>query len=482
MESVDQAVDTVHEHPWILGVLPHILTVLGVLLALFAIARLVSDRRQPGNTFAWLLAIAFIPYVGVPLYLLVGGRKLRRLAARKNQLCPILPSVSASPAAGGPTARVLTKNGACPPIGGNRLALLTSGEQAFAELERHILEARESIHIMTFILGRDQVGRRLVNLLARRAAAGVKVRLLLDGLGCFLSSRGFVDPIRRAGGEVQRFMPVLPLQTRGSANLRNHRKIAIFDHRTAFLGGHNLAFEYMGPSTRRRRWRDFGALIEGPAVAQLNDIFLADWAFAADLPLDLAQRERMVGAMPKAGASELQIVASGPDVNGDSLYEGIISMFEVAERSIWIVTPYFIPDEVLFRMLIVKARSGVDVRLVVPARSNHPVTDLARRHFLRELRAAGAQVLFYQPGMNHAKVILTDESVGLIGSANLDQRSLFVNFEVGVLTYSPDEAAGIAAWMREVFAQSQPMPAEAGHRRVHSAVAEEVSRLLAPLL
>ena len=482
LDRLHQFYDAVREHPFTNGVLPHLLTVAGFLLAFFAIARLMSERRQPGNTFAWLLAIAFVPYLGVPLYLMLGGRKIKRLAARKARLCPIVPGAKPSPAANSATARVLTLNGACPPVGGNRIHFLPNGEDSFTELERHINEAKHSIYLMTFILGRDAVGRRLVRLLAQRAREGVKVRLLLDALGCFSSSGRFVDPIRHAGGEVARFMPVLPLQTRGSANLRNHRKIAVFDHRVAMLGGRNLAHEYMGPTPHRRRWRDFGAVIEGPAVTLLSETFLADWAFASGQSIDELHKELPVGTVSPAGHSELQVIASGPDVEGDTLYEGILSLVQQAEHSVWIVTPYFIPDEVLFRSLLLKARSGTDVRIVVPARSNHPITDLARRHYLRELRDAGARILFYSPGMNHAKLILVDRAIGLFGSANLDLRSLFVNFEIGVVTYSKHDAVKLTEWMHEVFAHSKPMPAPGQERRLMPAIGEEISRLLAPLL
>lgn len=483
MEPLDQAVDAVQEHPLLLGLLPHLLTVLGFLLALFAIARLLSERKQPGNTFAWLLAIAFIPYVGVPLYLLLGGRKVRKLAARKARLCPVIAGLPPSPAADFPTARLLTGNGVCPPVGGNRVQFLTSGEDAFAHLERGLREARHSIHLMTFILGRDVVGKRIVKLLAQRAREGVKVRVLLDALGCFPSSGRFCDPIRDAGGEVVKFMPVLPLQTRGSANLRNHRKVVIIDHKFAGIGGRNLALEYMGPTPLKKRWRDFGAVVEGPAVSLLNEIFLADWSFASGQPLEQLQAQIPVAtAIPFAGNSDLQIVASGPDVSGDPLYEGILSLVEAANRSIWIVTPYFIPDEVLLRLLVLKSRSGADVRLVVPARSNHPITDWARRYALRELQGAGAKVLLYGPGMNHAKVILVDESIALWGSANLDLRSLFVNFEVGAVTYSPTDAAAVAAFMRDTFAHCRPLAAPTKQRKFFPAMGEEISRLLAPLL
>ncbi len=470
------------EHPIINGVLPHLLTVAGFLLAFFAIARLMSERKQPGNTFAWLFAIAFVPYLGVPLFLMFGGRKLRRLAKGKAPLCPVLPATPPSPAAATPLARILSTNGACPPLGGNRVQFLATGEESFAALEHGIREARHTIHIMTFILGRDAVGRRLIKLLAARARDGVKVRLLLDSLGCFTTSGGFCNPLRAAGGEVVKFMPVVPLQTRGSANLRNHRKIAIIDHRVGALGGRNLAIEYMGPTPLKRRWRDFGAMIEGPAVRLLDDIFLADWAFASGQPLARLQQELPADLPAVAGDSEVQIVASGPDVEGDPLYEGILSLVQQAERSVWIVTPYFIPDEVLYRSLLLQARAGVDVRLVVPARSNHPITDLARRYYLRGLRAAGAKILFYQPGMSHAKMLLVDERTGLFGSANMDLRSLFVNFEIGAVTYSPAEAAKMSRWMHEVFAQSKLMPEPRQDHRLFPTIGEEIARLLAPLL
>ena len=469
-------------HPFVNGVLPHLLTVAGFLLAFFALARLLSERKQPGNTMAWLLAIVFIPYLGVPLFLMFGGRKIRRLAAGKARLAPPAPAGPPSPAAQSATARVLTLNGAAPPVGGNRVRFLPDGQESFLALEQGISEARHTIHLMTFILARDPVGTRLVRLLAKRAREGVKVRLLLDALGCFWSSGAFCDPIRHAGGEVVKFMPVLPLQTRGSANLRNHRKLVIFDHTVAAVGGRNLAQEYMGPTPLKRRWRDFGAVVEGPAVSVLNNIFLADWAFASGQALDSLTRALPDVPPVPGGGSELQVVASGPDVAGDTLYEGILALVQQAARSVWIVTPYFIPDEVLFRSLVLKAREGIDVRLVVPARSNHPITDYARRHYLRELHRAGARILFYGPGMNHAKVVLVDQAFGLWGSANMDLRSLFVNFEAGVFTYSAPEAAALSQWMQEVFAQTKPMPEPRASRRFFPALGEELSRLLAPML
>jgi len=472
------------DHPLI----EHLLTVSGVVLALFAVARILGEKRQPSNTLAWLLAIVLIPYVGVPLYLVLGGRKLRRLLARKSLLHSALPGTVSACDLVSATARTATGSGACPPVGGNSLHLLTNGEDAFRALEREIRAARHSIHLTTFILARDDTGRRVVRLLAERARAGVRVRLLLDAVGCMFSSRGFVDPLRLAGGEVQRFMPVLPFFTMpGSANLRNHRKIAIFDGRTAIIGGQNLAREYMGPTPYRKRWRDLGAVVRGPAVTLLNDVFLADWSFASGRPLDALRAdprsEAPAAPPPLPGASEVQIVASGPDVAGDALYESIISMIQEAERSIWIVTPYFIPDEVLLRSLIVKARAGRDVTLIVPARSNHPVTDFARRYYVRELLRAGARVLLFGPGMMHSKGVIVDDRIGLIGSANFDMRSLFVNFEIGMFVYSEPDVRAMRAWAEGLMKHShKARPDRVQGRGLVGNLVEELSRLLAPLL
>ncbi len=464
------------------GLLAHLSTVAGFLLAFFLVARLMSERRAPANTFAWLLGIVFIPWLGVPLYLLLGGRKLRRLARDKKMLQSTVPAICVTKLGHvfEPVAKTVSAAGGFEPVGGNRIRFLLTGEDDFAELERQILAARQSIHIATFILSRDETGRRIVELLAKRAREGVKVRLLLDALGCFISSRGFVDPIRKAGGEVGRFMPVLPFTSRGSANLRSHRKMAIFDGTTAMVGGRNFAGEYMGPTPSARRWRDFGALIEGPAAVVLGEVFIADWCFVLRQAPDGVRRDAHAGGAPIRGDCELQVVASGPDVPGDPLYEGIVAMIQQAEREMWIVTPYFIPDEVLLRSMIVRARAGCNVNLIIPTKSNHPVTDFARRNFTRELIKAGGRVLHYDAGMLHAKAIVVDDRVAMFGSPNFDLRSLFVNFEVAVLVYTEPEIAAIRAWIGDLTTKCVPPTVRPRH--LLTGVVEDVCRLLAPIL
>lgn len=240
----------------------------------------------------------------------------------------------------------------------------------------------------------------------------------------------------------------------------------------------------MGPTRRKKRWADFGARIEGPAAVLLNDVFIADWCFAsrqsteairAEVPIDLSCRAR--------GGGELQVIASGPDVNGDPLYEGLLAMVQAAEHSLIIITPYFIPDEVLLRSLIVKARSGCEITLVVPAKSNHPITDFARKHYLRELRHAGVKVKLFGPGMMHCKATIVDDCIALFGSANFDLRSMFVNFEIGVMVHSIPEVKAMSEWAHALINSSIDLkPAKQQRFKFLSSLAEDLSRLLAPLL
>lgn len=239
----------------------------------------------------------------------------------------------------------------------------------------------------------------------------------------------------------------------------------------------------MGPTRYRKRWNDFGALIDGPAAALLNEVFIKDWCFTTRQSPDALHREipRTVGTA--RGRTELQVVASGPDVPGDPLYEGIVAMIQEATHSIWVVTPYFIPDDVLLRSLIVKARSGKEVTLILPARSNHPVTDLASRHYVRQLRDAGARVLLFNHGMMHSKAIIVDDRMALLGSANFDLRSLFVNFEIGVVVFTPEDVLAMKAWALKLARHSrEPRPERQRRARFFGSLAEDLSRLLAPLL
>ena len=298
----------------------------------------------------------------------------------------------------------------------------------------------------------------MIDALARRAREGVKVRLLLDGLGCIRTSRGFSNPLRRAGGQVGHFMPVLPLQRKWSANLRNHRKIVVIDHVSAMVGGMNLATDFMGPTPRENRFLDSAVFVEGPIVADIESVFVSDWNYATDDRLELPPHAHMLARQRTENdadaVSTLQIVASGPDVPEDTFPDALLSQVMESRERIWLVTPYFIPDDAFLRLLAVQARTGRDVRIMVPLHSNHRIADFARGAALRDLVSAGAHVYAYPKGMVHTKAMVFDHRLAITGTPNLDMRSLYLNFEVALFHYTRPEIEKVAAWAAWLQAQS----------------------------
>jgi cardiolipin synthase len=460
----------------------HLASVVGFLLALLMLGRELRLRRAPSFTFAWLLAMVLVPYAGVPLYILLGGRKRRMRAASKKR---VYPTASPVGPATSPMDRLLDGMGVPPASQNQRLTLLASGEEAFAALLDLIDRAERRIHIATFILGGDEVGDAVLAHLTERARHGVEVRLLIDGLFAYRPHHRGLAELRRAGGRTAEFMPLLHMPLRGRGNLRNHRKLAVADDTRAIIGGMNLAEEYMGPRPLATRWKDVGLLIEGGAPADLDALFHEDWSFASGetLPLLPEGEGRQDAKTPRSerdlAGIPVRVVASGPDVATDTLYDAILFGLFSATSRIWIATPYFVPDESLVRALSLACRRGIDVRIVVPTPSNHPVTDLAGAPYLRDLEKDGAKVRPYVNGMLHAKVIVIDETVAMVGSANFDMRSLFLNYEVMALLYDKAQIDQMAAWFEAVLPTCAPSLKKAGRVRT---MLEDVARLLGPLV
>jgi cardiolipin synthase len=238
----------------------------------------------------------------------------------------------------------------------------------------------------------------------------------------------------------------------------------------------NLSGEYMGPTPDPKRWRDLSLVLTGPAVSELAELFRSDWKFATGE--DLGPVPTVEVAADGGIDCPAQVVASGPDVAGDPLYETLLSALFTARRRIWVVTPYFVPDEMLARALELAARRGVDVCLIVPQHSNHVSADLARTGFLRQLHNAGARIMQFVPRMLHAKAVIVDD-LGVIGSANMDMRSLFLNYEVALFLYSHTHVEETARWARTLMAQSRDGLPSHGKS---AELLENVVRLLSPLL
>jgi cardiolipin synthase len=451
----------------------HVFGVLGFALGLLLTLRLLREREKSSVTMAWLLAMLFLPWVGVPGYLLLGGRKLHQ-RARGKPLLPARPGAP-PPATDASVARLLAVEGVPPPRQACALEWFGEGGEAWAHLVELVDGARSTLDVAFFIIGKDDVGAEFVQRLADRARAGVRVRLLVDAVGSFHTRGHFLDPLRQAGGRVGVFMPMLPVRPGRRANLRNHRKLVVADGHRAWTGGMNIAHEYLGPTPVPDRWVDLALGVRGPAVADFADVFAADWAYATGDPLDAP-------ATPPAGcgSSRLQLVPCGPDVKLDPLADALLALVSQARRRIRIVTPYFVPDEPLQRALALQARMGRDVAVVVPAVSNHPLADVARGPSVRELVAAGGRVLLVPGKMVHAKLILIDDGPLVLGSANVDLRSLYLNFELGLIT---DDAALVAqaeAWLERLTHDAS----EAGCKEpgLSRAWMEDGARLLAPML
>ena len=433
----------------------HVASIASNLLVLVFVVSLLRQRRPAGSAIAWLLAVVLLPYLGIPLYLVLGGRKLVQRARKKERLA-MPPSAGALGAAESSLASV---------------EWLDDGVVAFECFLSQIRSARRSIRIVTFVLADDTTGRPIVRALLERAREGLEVRLLIDDLLRFHAPRAALRELVDAGARVERFMPLVHIPFRGHGNLRNHRKIALFDGERAIVGGMNLGNEYMGPSPDPERWRDLSLLVRGAAVAELDSVFRADWQFACG--------ERLAAqAAPSAGPIPVRVVPSGPDAVTDPIYDADLTAIFRAEKRIWIATPYFLPDEALIRALIIAVRRGVEVCVLTPERSNHQLSDFAAASCLRDLSAEGVVIRRFVK-MLHAKTLLVDDTLCVVGSANFDMRSLFLNYEIALFLPGRAEVERLATWFETSFAYASVGPPRAGWLR---SAMDDVARLLAPLL
>jgi cardiolipin synthase len=424
---------------------PHWLSVHGLLVLIGLLVYILTthslhQRRSPTAAISWVLTITLVPYVGLPLYMLFGTRKLAHSRTRK----PLPMLVVEHDESGGrdPDAfwpRQLAAALGQPPVVGYRdLQIHADGQQAQQRLWDLIDGAQRELVLCTFLVGRDAFGKALIARLIAKAHDGVRIRLLLDGAGRVMGGGVNLHALKLAGVQLALFGPILHVPFTSRTNLRNHRKMVVADGQRLWCGGRNLAAEYFEGSAQREAWRDLSFDLVGPLAAQARNVFERDWAFATGATPGETAQPLTAPAPPFA-----QVIASGPDQADDTVHDLLVTACFKARNRIAIVTPYFVPGEVLLLALSLAARRGVSVDLVLPLRSNHALADFVRHRALRELAAAGGRV-WRVPYMLHAKAVVIDQGLALAGSANLDSRSLFLNFELMIAFYEGTDIARFA--------------------------------------
>jgi len=425
----------------------HVLTVMAGLAIYVTSSRTLHLRRHPTVAIGWVIALIFLPYISLPLYLIFGIRKVNIYLPADRPHEETLHTSHPNTLAGQTQqlAAVMRLPAAC---AYQQLNLHQDGTQALQVLRNMIDSATRSIDLSTFILAHDGLGDEIVQHLERRAREGIKVRLLVDGVGVYLGGRHDFKRLSSEGIQVALFVPPLRSSLRGRTNLRNHRKMLITDNEWLWCGGRNLASEYFEGDPLHApgslSWIDLSFDLKGSLAWQAQQLFEQDWQFATHKALPgqytLPDRDLPTGLVTG------QLFASGPDQVDDTIYTILISNFFNARKSILAVTPYFVPDPTLLMSLTLAARRGVTVDLLVPKKSNHRLADIARHRALRELAAAGARV-WILPRMIHAKAIVIDHELALAGTANLDERSLFLNYELMLAFYESSDVRRFAQWI-----------------------------------
>jgi len=461
-------------------------------IVILTIIHVVLDNRQPAKTMAWALVIWFVPVVGIVFYLFFGvnTRKERLISQRSLDMLSkrsMLEFVEQRdlrlPEEYKPIIDLFVSENFSLPFKGSEVKIHTDGYSFFHALLKEIASAKDHIHLDMYIFEDDALGNMVRDALVAKAREGVEVRLIYDDVGCWNVSNRFFERMREEGIEVAPFLPVRFPSFTSKVNYRNHRKMIVIDGRTGFIGGMNIALRYV-KGTKSQPWRDTMLQITGSGVYSLQRAFLVDWYFV-DRNL-ISNRKYYPHPSEESSHNEslLQIVTSGPDTPYPEIMQGYVRMILAAKKYIYIETPYFLPTDPVLFALKTAAAGGVDVRILVPLRSDTKFVEWAGRSYLREMVKAGVSVSYYKTGFLHSKMIVCDDAICSCGSTNVDFRSFENNFELNAFIY--DTKVAIA--MRDIFLEdtSQSLLFTDMPQRVKPNIlkrlVESLVRLMSPLM
>ena len=459
-------------------------------IAIVAMITVLLEHRQPAKTIAWVLVLSFLPLVGIVLYFFFGRRtrKNRHIWEKSlNQLTKRSMIEFAEqkqlelPEEHKELIQLFVNQNFALPFKNNETDVYVSGYEFFPALLAEISKATHHIHIVSYIIDDDPLGRLLRDALIDKARKGIEVRLLFDDVGSWKTPNRFFEQMREEGIEVHSFMPVRFPAFTGKVNYRNHRKIIVIDGKVGFIGGMNLAQRYV-KGHKGIMWRDTHVKISGAAVYGLQRAFLIDW-FHADRTL-ITDRKYYPDTTITPNNNLIQIVTSSPTNVWEELEQGYIKILLSAKRYVYMETPYFLPTEPIFFAMRTAALSGVDVRLMVSLKTDSKLVQMASRSYLTQTIQAGVKVICYEEGFNHTKLLVADDNVATIGSANIDFRSFENNFEANAFFYDKSMAQRI----KDIFLtdETKCVPLEKikeiNHKSFIYRLWESVVRLLSPLL
>ncbi|HNR68305.1 MAG TPA: cardiolipin synthase [bacterium] len=465
------------------------------ILSLFFIPYIITQKKNPVSALAWIMATVLLPLVGPLFYLFFGTnrirnrglaklfsntrmrKKLREIESRSEPDTTIERFLQADSAMAD-IIKICKKFSFFDAVADNQLELLIDPEATYQRLEEIIAEAKHEIAINFYIFEADRIGMHFLTLLQEKVKAGVAVYFLYDAIGSRRLGfrRRLLRDLRRAGIQVSEFLALRNFFKLWNLNLRNHRKIVVVDGQTAVVGSLNIGAEFL--SNDKESWRETSVLVKGPAAAQLRWVFSEDWYTATGQVLAAPQ----LGKHIKYGNSVAQVVASGPDERGQAVYHAFIMALATAQKTVYLTTPYFIPDHAFELALKLAALRDVDVRLLAPGRSDHPFVRLAGRSYYNDLLENGVQIYEYNGGILHAKMMTVDGLLTIIGSANTDIRSFRYNFEVNLQVYDHDFACQAEQVFFRDLQQSHRLGEKFLQRSAPARFGENVFRLTSPLL
>ncbi|MCU0304434.1 MAG: cardiolipin synthase [Thermoanaerobaculales bacterium] len=472
--------------PVLWTVLIGLLEIVGILSA----AHAVMSVRTPQGTIAWAVVLVAAPFVAVPAYWVFGRNKFKGyVRARRHKLERLedairraneqLAACSTVRRASPGVVAATEKLARVPFTGGNRVDLLVDGEATFSSILDGIRAARSYVLVQFYIVRDDALGRRLASELADKARGGVPVHFLYDEIGSFALSHSYLEGLRAAGVEVTPFHSRKGVGNRFQLNFRNHRKTVVVDGRVAWVGGHNVGVEYLGEDPDIGPWHDVHVRLEGPAVIGAQLAFLEDWRWATDNELScLSWTPRIEDVR-----AEALVIASGPADPMETALLMFMHAISSASERIWIASPYFVPDDAIVQALQLAALRGVDVRILIPEKADSRWVTLAAYSYFDEVKAAGVAFYRYQAGFLHGKFMLIDDNVATVGTANFDNRSFRLNFEITAVVLDEQFAGEVHRLFEHDFLSSRLMVlGELDAKPLWFRLAVRVARLLAPVL